>query len=218
MEIYQILDIIKRRLLIILLISFLSSIFAGVISIYLIKPEYKATTELIVAKMPEATKEKVQYNDILMYEKLVKTYVQIAKSRTVAKETIDKLNLDKKPSELQSMITASPAADTQLLTISITDEDKYRAALIANTLSKVFIDRVKYLMMDENVQVIDTAKIPEKPITPKVRLNVIIAFFIGLMLSLGLTFLLEYLDGTVKSIEEVEDYLKIPVMGIIPKI
>ncbi|EYE87667.1 hypothetical protein Q428_11950 [Fervidicella metallireducens AeB] len=218
MEIYQILDIIKKRLLLLLLIPFLLSVIIGILNIYFMKPVYKASTQLIVAKISDATRNKVQYNDILMYEKLVKTYVEIAKSRTVALETIKRLNLDKKPFEVQSMITATPAADTQVVTISIKDEDKYRAALIANTLSLAFIDRVKLLMNDENIKIIDTAKIPEKPIAPNVRLNIIIAFFVGLILSLGLIFFLEYLDKTVKSVEEVEEYIKLPVIGIISKI
>ena len=58
---------------------------------------------------------------------------------------------------------------------------------------------------------------PEKPIKPKKALNVAIAFFLGLMASVGLTFIIEYMDSTIKTEEDINKYLELPVIGIIPK-
>ena len=68
-----------------------------------------------------------------------------------------------------------------------------------------------------SIQVMDGAKIPQRPIKPNKTLNVAIAFFIGLVASLGLTFALEYMDSTLKTEENINRYLDIPVIGIIPR-
>ena len=61
-------------------------------------------------------------------------------------------------------------------------------------------------------------KVPENPVSPNKKLNIAIAFLLGLMVSVGLSFLLEFLDNTYKNKEQLEKDLEIPVIGAIPKI
>ena len=63
----------------------------------------------------------------------------------------------------------------------------------------------------------DKAVLPDKPVKPNIKLNIAFAFFIGLMASVGLVFVLEYLDRTIKTEEEVEKYLELPVIATIPR-
>ena len=63
----------------------------------------------------------------------------------------------------------------------------------------------------------DRAIVPINPISPNKKLNLAIAFFLGLMISVGIVFLLEYLDSTIKTESDVEKYLDLPVLGVIPK-
>ena len=74
-------------------------------------------------------------------------------------------------------------------------------------------------MSVDNVTVLSKAEIVEKqsPIKPNPMLNVIIAFAFGLMASVGLAFLIEYLDNTVKKEEDVENLLGLPVLGIVAR-
>ena len=66
-----------------------------------------------------------------------------------------------------------------------------------------------------NIRIIDPAEIPRRPIKPKKKLNILIAAMVGLTLGVGLAFFLEYIDNTVKSPEDVEKYLKIPLLGVL---
>ncbi|TDT46091.1 YveK family protein [Fonticella tunisiensis] len=216
MELYQIMETIKRRLLLIAVITILSTSISAAISYFYITPQYKATTTLIIGKMPDQADQKIQYSDIMMYQKLVKTYVEIAKSEGVAEKTVERLSLNLSPEKLRSKLTAAPASDTEVLYLSIVDEKPEEAAFIANGLAEVFMKRVKELMKVENVQIIDYAKVPKSPIKPKPLLNTAIGFFLGIMISLGVAFLLEYMDSTVKDADDVEDNLELPVIGIIP--
>ena len=67
-----------------------------------------------------------------------------------------------------------------------------------------------------NIQVVDNARLPLKPYSPKIPQNILLASLAGLMVGLGLAFLLEYLDNTIKRIEELSDRFHLPVLGVLP--
>ncbi|WP_337961238.1 GNVR domain-containing protein [Caloramator sp. mosi_1] len=74
----------------------------------------------------------------------------------------------------------------------------------------------KFNNEEENIQIIDTARVVKKKVENKTLINIIIAFVLGIMISLGLIFVLEYIDNTVKTEKEIEDVLGLQVLGIIP--
>lgn len=76
--------------------------------------------------------------------------------------------------------------------------------------------RISEVMQPTDVQVIDVATVPIKPISPNKSLYVMIAGILGLCIGLGLAFMLEYMNKTVKTIEDVKNYLDLPVLGSIP--
>jgi len=69
-----------------------------------------------------------------------------------------------------------------------------------------------------NIRIIDPARIPKDPIKPRKMLNLIIGFIVGCSIGVGLSFLIESLDKSIKTVEEVENYIDIPVLSTIPKI
>lgn len=74
------------------------------------------------------------------------------------------------------------------------------------------------LLKTNNIRLLDAALVPKAPIRPRRGQNVLIAIFIGLALGIGLVFLLDMLDNTVKSQDDVEHYLGVPLLGILPSI
>jgi succinoglycan biosynthesis transport protein ExoP len=76
--------------------------------------------------------------------------------------------------------------------------------------------QISEVMQPTDVQVVDTAVVPERPIKPKKTLNVLIAAFLGLFAGTGLAFALEYLNKTITSAEDIGAYLELPVLGNIP--
>lgn len=69
-----------------------------------------------------------------------------------------------------------------------------------------------------NIRIIDLAVTPKSPIKPRVRLNLLLGMVAGLLLALGMAFFLEFIDDSLKSIDEVERVIRKPVYGIIPRI
>lgn len=219
LDLREIFDVIRKRIWIIVSITVAATLISGILSFFVIEPTYEAKTSIIIGKdmSAQAQNESVQYNDVMMYQKLVKTYSEIAKSRLVAESTIKKLNLDLTTEALIKSVTVTPQADTQIMLLKAQSKKPEDAVAIVNNLAQSFIEESQRLYPTGNIQVMDTAAFPKDPIKPKKALNVAIAFFLGLMISFGLVFLLEYMDNTIKTESDVEKYLDLPVIGIIPK-
>ena len=216
MEIIEYLNIIKKRMLLIILVTIGATVLSGVLSYFVITPTYKSDISVIIGKPENKSQVSQGYNDVMMYQQLVKTYSEFVISRKVSENVIKALNLKIDPTELQKMVTVAPKGDTEFLTITVKSKDPKEAMNIANQLAK----SLKYVSNDvkkvDNVQLLDEALLPTEPASPNPKLNMAIAFFIGLMVSLGIAFLLEYLDNTVKTQEDIEKLTGIPVIGIIP--
>lgn len=217
MELHEYLQIFRKRWALIVAITLISTVTSAVLSYFVIKPTYKADISVIIGKQEnDPSAPKINYNDVMMYQKLVKTYSEFAKSRTVAEDVINKMNLNIKVEALQSMISVSPKGDTEFLTITVKSKDPKTAMNIANQLAKSLKEVSANVKKIDNVVLLDDAQLPTTPDNPKPLLNIIIAFFIGVMVSIGLAFLIEYMDNTVKTPEEIEKLIGMPVIGIIP--
>lgn len=219
LDLREIFGVIRKRLWIILSVTIAASIISGAISFYVLEPTYEAKTSIIVGKEIQNTTQmgSQEINDVLMYQKLVKTYTEIAKSRLVAESTLRKLISNMSPEELADKVTITPQNDTQIMYIKAQSDKPEDAVSIANAVADSFIEESKKIYPSGNIQIMDRAAYPKSPIKPRPLLNIAIAFFLGLMISLGIVFLIEYMDNTIKTENDVEKYLDLPVIGIIPK-
>lgn len=80
--------------------------------------------------------------------------------------------------------------------------------------------RIQEAMQTANIQKVDMAILPDinKPVSPKTKMNIAVAIFLGLFLGAMLAFLFEYLDNTIVTKEDVEQYLELSVLAMIPDI
>lgn len=218
-ELRQYWEMLRKRWVIVLILPLIAAITSGVISYYVIKPVYQASTTLIVGKKATDAGQATQMldNNVLQANlQLAKTYATIAQSRTVEQNVINSLGLSMTVQELNALISINPVKTTEILEIQVTNTNPELAASIANTMSYEFSKAVIAIKKVDSVSTVDTAVTPVNPVKPNKKLNVLIAFVVGLMASVGLVFLLEYMDNTVKTSDDVEKLLGIPVLGVIP--
>lgn len=210
--------IIKKRRKLIFLITILSAIISGILSFYVIIPTYEAKATIVVGKANAGTNEKLKYEyyDVIMFQNLIKTYAEIAKSTAVAENASVRLK-DGSVKDILSNLTVTPKEDTQLIEFKVQNSDPEKAYLMLKAVCNAFIEEGESIYPGQNIQVIDNAKIAEDPIRPRKLLNITMAFFIGLFASVGLAFLLEYMDNTLKTEQDIGECLCLPVIGIIPK-
>lgn len=215
----ELFHILRKWLALIIILTILAVAVSGIVSYFVLEPEYQTFTTLMVGKPKDYMVEnKIEYNDLMLNQKLVSTYGEIVKSRLVTDEVIKNLNLNVSFNTFRDKVSINLVKDTEIIKIQVTDTDPMIAALIANETAKVFMNRVKDIMKIENVQVIDIAQAPKAPISPRPKLNMAIAAVLGLMAGVFIAFLIEFLDNSIKTPEEIEKYLGLPVMGAIPMI
>lgn len=214
----DLLHVLKKRSKFILAVTIGSTIISGALTFSLIKPTYEAKTTIVIGKTDGGQDDKSQYNynDIMMFQKLVKTYSQIGKSQAVAESASAKLG-DISAEQIQKVLIVTPQADTQIVELKVENNNPEKAYLMMNAVSNSFIQESKRIYPKGNVQVMDAAKIPQKPIKPNKLINIFAAFVIGLMASVGISFALEYMDSTIKTEDDINKYLGLPVIGIVPK-
>lgn len=210
--------IIKKRAWIIALITVVAMLVSGIVSFFVLSPVYEASTTLIVSRDESVkdTQTALTGDQITVAQKLAVTYGEIIKSRAVINEVADKLNLDMTYEQLSSAISVSSVKDTQIIKVSVQDTNPKKASDIANAIPKAFSSEVKRIMKANGVEVIDKAVTPGGPIKPNKVMNVAIAAVLGVMIGLFVVFLLEYLDTKVKTPQDIEKHLGIPLLGVVP--
>lgn len=216
----EVFEIIKKRFKAIAAITVICVLIASIVTFFVLKPEYESNVTLMVGKpihkVAVNPDETITYQEIQTNRLLVSTYGEIAKSRTVLEQVIKNLNLDVTTDVLKEKINVSLVKDTEIIQISVTDQDPKMAATIANELASAFSDQVVKIMNVENIQVIDKAIPPTNPVKPKPKLNIAISLVLGLMIGAFTAFVMEFFDTSIKSPEDVAKYLGLPVIGNIP--
>ncbi|WP_088228899.1 Wzz/FepE/Etk N-terminal domain-containing protein [Desulfosporosinus sp. FKB] len=213
-------EVLKKRWLIVITIPLIAALTSGIISYFIIKPVYQASTTLIVGKKATeegaAAAQMLDNNVLLANQQLAKTYATIARSRTVEENVINDLNLTMTVEQLDKLISVDQVNTTEVLEIKVDNTDPKQAASIANAMVSEFSKAVIEIKKVDSVSIVDKAVPPDIPVKPKKSLNIAIAFVVGLMAAVGMAFLLEYFDNTVKTSQDVETLLGIPVLGVIP--
>ena len=207
-------ETLKKRLKLIVLITIAAALISGLISYFVLTPIYQSSTQLLVN---QAKTEQQLYNpaEVQTNLQLISTYNVIMKSPAILEKVAQNLDLDLTTEQLSSQITVSSEQDSQVVNIAVQDENPGLAADIANETAQVFQEEIVKIMNVDNVSILAPAEVGENPspVKPQPLLNIAIAIVVGLMAGVGLAFLLDYLDNTVKSEQDIEKLLGLPVLG-----
>ncbi|MBM6820682.1 capsular biosynthesis protein [Clostridium saudiense] len=215
MSISEIFEALKKRWILIVSITLVATLISGILSFFVIKPIYETSTKVFIGK-EESNLEGYNSNDIQMYQKLLQTYAETIKTNEVVQAAINNTEADLTVSAVKGALTVTPVSDTQILQIKYQNNDPELAKEILENITNEFVVLAKELVPNGNVRVIEAVQLPEDPVAPNKKMNIAIAFLLGLMVSVGLVFLLEYLDNTFKNKENLERELDIPALGVIP--
>lgn len=219
MTLEQFFAIILKRLWLIILVTILTGTVAGLYSWLVIRNMYQARTTIIVSSQNIDTAQgQMTYTDYTLNIKLVNSYSVICKTNRVLDQVIEELGLPLTSRQLSSKIAVSAAKDTEIINIAVNDSNPARAQAIANSLTTVFQREVKGIMKMDNVQIIDEAPLPTSPISPNRPRNLMLGIMVGLMLGVGLAVLVDYLDRSIKTEEQITELIGIDVLASVPRI
>lgn len=211
----EILESLKKRWKLIFICTMTVTTLVTVFTLFFIKPKYETSTKLFVGK--EQGAEQVYNNsDVQMYQQLLKTYSEVIRTRDIAKAAISNENLDLKVKDILANLSVVTLADTQILQIKYESSNPEEALKVIEGVKEAFMKKAVELVPNGNIQVLEEAVFPEKPVSPNKKMNIAIGLILGLMLGVGLAFLIEFLDNSFKTKEQLERELALPVLGTVP--
>ncbi|MEH7439026.1 Wzz/FepE/Etk N-terminal domain-containing protein [Neobacillus drentensis] len=195
--------VVKRRIWLITAVVFLASMAGVFLNSSSAVPLYQSSSKIIIGADAESRK----------------TLQVIVRDSAILDIVIEKLGLKKTADSLAGQITVSSVDGTQVVSISVTDVDPKQAAKIADTTAVVFMEQVPIILDGQDpVRILSKAKVKPDPINPKSNNKLYMAIIGGIIVGIGLAFLLESLDDKIRSENDIESFLELPVLGSVPKV
>ena len=201
-SVHDIFGVLKKRCKLIIILAVFSVLISGAISYFLLTPTYEVSTQLLVNQKKDSNI--VDPNQIQTNVDMINTYSEVIKSPTILEKAIENLNLSYSVNQLSQKISIKNQENSQVLYLIVQDSNPTRAANIANEVAKVFQKEIKSIMNIDNVTILAKATNQVPSTGPNIAFNIFIALIIGLIAGIGLAFLLEYLDNTIREEKEVE--------------
>lgn len=205
-------DFFISKIRIVTLVVLVVVLIGAVYSLCFQDPMFESTTNMVLTGTTNAsgaTSNKgedgaITQNDINLNSKLVATYREIIKSKTVLKDVINTLGLEYTTSELYKNVSVSTVADTEMISITVKSLNAEEAANVANELARIFSENIKEIYNIENISIIDKAEVESVPVNVNVVKQLIIYFLIGMVIACAIVFVLFYFDTTLKDVKELE--------------
>lgn len=184
-----------------------------------VTPVYTSSTTLVLATSDSSSNSdsnSITTTDVTLNSKLVSTYSELVKSKNVLRQVKSNLNSDFNEQEMRKNITVTSVKDTEIIEITVTHEDPAYAAKIANEIAKVFTQKVSEIYNINNVHVVDEAEVSSSPSNVNHAKDIVIFALVGIVVAVMYVLIVNMLDTTVKTQEDIERMLKIPVLANIP--
>ena len=201
-----------HRWWIILLSGIVCAGVAGVYTKTLVTPMYKSSSVLYVLSKDTV----VSLSDIQLGSQLTKDYVVVVTSRPVIEKVIENLELDLTYEEFMEQLTVANRSDTRMLDITYVSDDPVEAKTVADEVAAVAKDRIVAIMNTQEPTIVEEGHIPEEPYSPSTLKNVVMAGALGVFLAAFVIVVLYLLNDTIKSGEDIEKYLGLTTLGMIP--
>lgn len=209
----------EKRIQIILITAIF--IVLGIIYSYgFVTPKYESKTTLLLATNSSSQTTgtgSITTTDVTLNSKLVSTYSGLVKSDRIIRTVISNLGIEASAEDVKKSVSVTQVSDAEIIEIKVKNEDPVLAAKITNEIAKVFIERVKDEFYGiDNLRIVDEAEVATKPCNINHTKDVIIFAFIGIVISSMYVLVLNMLDTTIKSSEDIEKIAGITVLASIP--
>lgn len=212
-DIGELLRYLQQKLVSLVLAALVCGLLGWAVSTFVLSPKYTASTRVYVLSR---SNESIVYSDIQISTYVSRDFEVLITGPNVTREVITQLGLDMTDAQLASSITVTPMEDTRVLQIDVTHTDPRTAADIANCVRDVSALQICGFVDADAVKTVFEAQAPKNPSSPNVGRNTLLAAVLGLIALTALYAVRFILDDTIRTEEDVEHYLGLSVLGVIP--
>lgn len=213
-DLLEVFQVLMSRSWLILSAGLFCALVCFALSMFIITPTYESTTKIYILNKTDSAS--VTYSDVQMGTQLTKDYAELISSRYVLEEVIQKISMEEEYEDLLDMVSVTSPSDTRIVAITVTDTDPVQAMNTANCIREVASEHIQNVMDIEAVNVVETANMPTEKSGPSVIKWTIIGGIIGVFILCAVILVQYLMDDTIKSSEDVEKYLGLSTLALIP--
>lgn len=214
-DLQDLLGLLLHRAWIICLAIGITGLIGFVTSFFFVTPQYESTTSVYISTNKQNEKS-MTYSDAQLATQLTKDYEELIVGRYVLERVIEQFSLDDNYEGLRKRVQVTNTADTRIINITVKDPEPEKARLIADSIRDIASEHIKTVTDVEAVNVADEANLPESPSEPSVLKWTALGALIGMLLAVGVIIVGYLMDDTIKSAEDVEKYLELSTLALIP--
>lgn len=215
MTLLELLTLLRKHLKLVIMLPIVCMVAMGLASVLMMNDTYTATTDMYVLASSEGSNSSSALSsDLSASQMLTNDVATLLQSDRVMTDAADQLGL---PNLRGYDITVTSESTTRVITLQVTSSDAQGSANVANALADCVSNVAQEVMNVESVNVIDEAPTPEAPSGPNRMLYVVVAAMAGLFAAVAIVVLMDVVDTRVRSAEDVEELLELPVIGRIPE-
>ena len=211
-DLSQLLKLLKKNIRLIIILALVGIIIAASATTFLISKKYQSQgSVLLKADVVNGSLDSTQVNTNKM---MVNNYVKLLQGNNIQDQVAKNLNITS--AEVGSSLSITNTTDTQIIEISSTTVDPGLSKRIVDETISVFTTLIQEKLDVTNVTIVDQPEVNPNPVSPSMVKNVIIGAVAGIVISLGYLLLTYLLDTKIKNGEQAEQYLGVPLLGIVP--
>ena len=204
--------VLKRKIIIVLLCSFIVSLAFGIYTACFIEDKYQSSATLFPQLV--VTGDLIDYEQLNANNALLNTYVELLKSSDVISKVAQKLNTSY--STVHSSLSVWKGSSTQLITISASTNNAVLSKNIVDNVLSVFYEDIAPKIDVSNIITVSEAKLSTTAISANLTESILTGASIGTIISIVFIYLQFFLDNRIHNKAEAEAYFNLPVLGIIP--
>lgn len=215
MTLLELLTLLRKHLKLVIMLPIVCMVAMGLASVLMMNDTYTATTDMyVLASREGSNSSSALSSDLSASQMLTNDVATLLQSDRVMTDAADQLGL---PNLRGYDITVTSESTTRVITLQVTSSDAQGSANVANALADCVSNVAQEVMNVESVNVIDEAPTPEAPSGPNRMLYVAVAAMAGLFAAVAIVVVMDVIDTRVRSAEDVEELLELPVIGRIPE-
>ena len=211
----QLFQLLKKNLRLIVLSMVICAVAAFAITTFLLPKKYASESSIFIVSKVNQETGTVDANALSANSKQVNNYMELIKGKNILNKVAEQLNIED-VKEVQNAISVSNKSETEIIDTKATTDDPTKSQQIVKATTEIFFKEVKETLKIENMTVLNDPEVEETPVSPSKKMNTLIGALLGLLCSGGYVFLTYLLDKRLRTKQEAENFLGIPVLAEIP--
>lgn len=214
-DLVKLLNILKKNIKLLLILPAICLVVSTALTFFVMPDKYTGSTQILV-NMKKSSSD-LDFQNVQSSLQSVNTYTEIIKSPRILDKVSREFDGQYSTAELNSFLKVTNQTNSQIITVSVTTGNKSESDKIVNRISKVFAHDMPKIMSVDNVTILSSAHDNAVKVSPIVSVNLVISIIVGIVLAILIIFLKELLDKRIKTEEDVESQLGLPILGSIQK-